>query len=85
MSTSARLVGITVAIAAFAIPALGLQGKSPGHATAVWHLFDDLYGGTDGAYGPEIYGPEQTYLQTYLYGGPPAAANASADRGPIAR
>ena len=68
------------AITVLTISALGLQGKAPGYATAVWHVFDDLYGGIDGADGPEIYGPEQTYLQTYLYGGAPAAGYASADR-----
>lgn len=91
MSTSARLVS-SIAIAVLAIPALALQGKArarthhEGAATAVWpYVLDSLYGGTDGAYGPEIYVLEQSYLQTYLYGGPPATAHAFADRAPSVR
>lgn len=92
MSTSARLAGIIAAIAVFAIPALGLQGEALGRAfheaaaTAIWpYVFDDLYGGLDGAYGPEIYVPEQTYLQTYLSGGPPVTAYAFGNREPLVR
>lgn len=55
-------------------------------ATAIRpYAFNYLYGGIDKAYGPEIYVPEQTYLQTYLYGGPPATAYASGNRGPLVR
>jgi len=91
VSTSARLVSI-IAIAAFVVPAAGFQGEmrsrgfDRGTATAAWpSVFDYLYGGIDGAYGPEIYEPEQSYLQTYLYGGPPATAYGSANRQPIVR
>jgi hypothetical protein len=88
VSTPARLLSI-IAIAVSAISALIIQGKAHGDgfhgaARAAWpYVLDDLYGGAFGAYGPEIYAPDQTYLQTYLYGGPPAAPYASANREPI--
>ena len=61
VSTSVHLAGIIVAITVFAIPALGVRGKALGRAfhearVAVdWpYMFDNLYGGTDSAYGPEF-------------------------------
>ncbi|WP_156434013.1 hypothetical protein [Bradyrhizobium retamae] len=88
MSTPARLLSI-IAIAVLAISALIIQGEAHGDgfhegAPVVWpFVLADLYGGEFGAYGPEIYAPDQTYLQTYLYGGPPAAPYAAANREPI--
>jgi hypothetical protein len=75
VSTPARLLGI-IAIAVLAISVLIIQGKAHGGgfhgaAVAAWpYVLDDLYGGEFGAYGPEIFAPDQTYLQIYLHGGP---------------
>lgn len=86
VSTSARLLS-TIAIAVLTTSALVIQGKAQGYefhgwAPAAWsYVFDDLYGwGIYGADGPEIYVPEQTYLQTYLQGAVPAAGSVYANR-----
>lgn len=79
VSTSARLAIIATAV--LVIPAAIVQGRAQdqgvrGVMAAVWpYVLDDLYGGNFGAYGPEIYAPDQTYLQIYLQGGLPTATD----------